>query len=152
MTSEVLGEMSEGDSADKCGEKFPLVSMGGWAEGRACTDPGARTPIGASGILLYLLPLLHRPLQLTLQWDIIDLDQIPDICKTTFFRYSSVLDSSIIICLFFSRSSFSRSSITTRNFLEYTNIILLLTTYEEMGYERMNVLRKFYLDWLWKWS
>ena len=49
MTSEGLGEMFEGDSADKCAGKFPLVSMGGRAEGLACADPGARTPIGASG-------------------------------------------------------------------------------------------------------
>ena len=50
MTSEGLGEMFEGDSADTCGEKFPLVLMGGRAEGLACADPGARTPISASGI------------------------------------------------------------------------------------------------------
>jgi hypothetical protein len=43
--------MFEGDSADTCAETFPLVSMGGQAEGLACADPGARTPIGASGIL-----------------------------------------------------------------------------------------------------
>ena len=49
MTSEGLGEMFEGDSADKCAGKFPLVSMGGQAEGLACADLGARTPIGASG-------------------------------------------------------------------------------------------------------
>ena len=49
MTSEGLGEMFEGDSADMCGGKFPLVSMGGRAEGLVCADPGARTPIGASG-------------------------------------------------------------------------------------------------------
>jgi hypothetical protein len=30
--------------------KFPPVSMGGRAEGLACADPEARTPIGASGI------------------------------------------------------------------------------------------------------
>ena len=52
MTSEGLGEMFEGDSADMCAGKFPLVSMGGRAEDRAeglaCSDPGARTPIGAS--------------------------------------------------------------------------------------------------------
>ena len=35
-----------------CAEKFPLVSMGGRAEGLASADPGARTPIGASGNLL----------------------------------------------------------------------------------------------------
>ena len=31
--------------------KFPPVPMGGRAEGLACADPGARTPIGASGNL-----------------------------------------------------------------------------------------------------
>ena len=51
MTSEGLGEMFEGDSADTCAGKFPPVSMGGRVEGLACADPGARTPIGASGNL-----------------------------------------------------------------------------------------------------
>ena len=41
--------MFEGDSADMCAEIFWLVLMGGRAEGLACADPGARTPIGASG-------------------------------------------------------------------------------------------------------
>ena len=40
---------NEGDFADTGAGKFPLVSMGGRAEGLACADPGARTPIGASG-------------------------------------------------------------------------------------------------------
>ena len=44
--------MFEGESADTCARKFPLESMGGRAEGLACADPGARTPIGASGIEL----------------------------------------------------------------------------------------------------
>ena len=52
MTSEGLGEMFEFNSADKCAGKFLLVSMGGRAEGLACADPGARTPIGANGIFL----------------------------------------------------------------------------------------------------
>ena len=43
---------AEGHSADTGGGKFPLVSMGGRAEGLACADPGARTPIGASGNLV----------------------------------------------------------------------------------------------------
>ena len=51
MTSEGLGEMFEGDSADTCGEKFPLVSMGGRAKGLACIDLGERTPIGAIAVL-----------------------------------------------------------------------------------------------------
>ena len=49
MTSKGCGEMFEGDSADMCAIKFPLVSMEGRAEGLACADLGARTPIGASG-------------------------------------------------------------------------------------------------------
>ena len=49
MTSEGFGEMFEGDSADMCAGKFTLVSIGDRAEGLACADPGARTPIGASG-------------------------------------------------------------------------------------------------------
>jgi hypothetical protein len=54
MTCEGMGEIFEGDSADTCAEKFPLVSMGGRAEGLACAEPGARTPIGASGNLTEL--------------------------------------------------------------------------------------------------
>jgi hypothetical protein len=53
MTSEGLGEMFEGESADTCAGKFRLVSMGGRAEGVACTDPGARTPIGVSANIFY---------------------------------------------------------------------------------------------------
>jgi hypothetical protein len=58
----------EGHSADTGAGKFPLVSMGGRAEGLACADPGARTPIGSSGNYLYyqhsvcLLPPFHLPL------------------------------------------------------------------------------------------
>ena len=35
MTFMWLGEMFEGDFADMCAEKFPLVSMWCWAEGLA---------------------------------------------------------------------------------------------------------------------
>ena len=55
MTSEGLGVMFEGNSADTCGGKFPLVSMGVGAECPACANTGARTPIGASGIHINLL-------------------------------------------------------------------------------------------------
>ena len=37
--------MLEGDSANTCAEKFPLMLIGGRAEGLACAEPGARTPI-----------------------------------------------------------------------------------------------------------
>ena len=48
---EGLGEMFEGDSADMCGGKFLLMSMGGLA----CADPGAMTPIGVNGNLIMCL-------------------------------------------------------------------------------------------------
>ena len=50
MTYKGLGEMTEGYSAETCSGKIPLAPMGGRAEGPEGTDPGARTPIGASGI------------------------------------------------------------------------------------------------------
>ena len=50
MTSERLGEMFKGDSADTCAGKFPLVSMGGRTNPSSVRRRGARTPIGASGI------------------------------------------------------------------------------------------------------
>jgi hypothetical protein len=66
MTSEGFGEMFEGDSADTGAGKFPLVSMWGRAEGLACADPGARTPIGASGNST-LLKIPHtKPYQIVL--------------------------------------------------------------------------------------
>ena len=42
MTSEGLGEMFEGDSADMCGGKFPLMLIEGRAEGLECEDPHRR--------------------------------------------------------------------------------------------------------------
>ena len=55
MTSEGLGDVFEGDSADTCGGKCWLMLMGGRAEGLACAVPGARTPIGASGNFYFFL-------------------------------------------------------------------------------------------------
>ena len=49
MTSEGLGEMFEGDSADMYAGKCPLMPKGGRAEGLAYADPGARTAIGMRG-------------------------------------------------------------------------------------------------------
>ena len=60
MTSEGLGDMFEGDSADMFAGKFPLVLMGGRAVGLACADPGARTPIGASRNFLYVVAWLPQ--------------------------------------------------------------------------------------------
>jgi hypothetical protein len=49
-----MGKFQNSDSADMCAGKFPLLSMGGLAEGLACADLGAKTPIGASGNLVIL--------------------------------------------------------------------------------------------------
>ena len=57
MTSDGLGEMFEGDSGDTLTRKFPLVSTGGRAEGLACADPVARTPICASGFFFIIFAL-----------------------------------------------------------------------------------------------
>ena len=47
MTSEGLREMFEGDSADTCDGKFPLMQMGGRANGQACAE-------GERGVLVLL--------------------------------------------------------------------------------------------------
>ena len=49
-TSQGLGEMFEGDSADTCTGNSAHVD-GGPGIGLACADPGARTPIGVKGIV-----------------------------------------------------------------------------------------------------
>ena len=54
MTSEGLEEIFEGDSADMCAGKLPLMSMGGQVEGLACSEPGARTPIDVSEYFSFL--------------------------------------------------------------------------------------------------
>jgi hypothetical protein len=46
MTSEGLGEEFKGDSAEMCTGNFPLVSMGGQANGQAYAD-GERGPLSA---------------------------------------------------------------------------------------------------------
>ena len=46
MTLEGLGEVFKGVSSDTCAVKFPLVSMGGRANGQACAD-GERGPPSA---------------------------------------------------------------------------------------------------------
>jgi hypothetical protein len=51
MTSEGLGEVFEGDSPDMCAGKFPLVLMGGRANGQACAD-GERGPPSARAEIL----------------------------------------------------------------------------------------------------
>ena len=59
MTSEGFGEMFEGDSADICAGKFPLVSMGGRAEGLACASGNCILLTKHNGLLLLdSLPLL----------------------------------------------------------------------------------------------
>ena len=52
MTLEGLEDMFRVYSAETYAGKILLVPMGVRAEGLACADTGARTPIGASGIHL----------------------------------------------------------------------------------------------------
>ena len=52
--------MFEGDSADMCAGKFPLMMMGGRVEDLACVDPEARTSIGGVEILSFFSPLLLK--------------------------------------------------------------------------------------------
>ena len=64
MTSEGLGEMFEGNSADTHAGKFLLVSMGGRAEGLGCADPGARlNNLKQCNLKLYLGFLLGKELE-----------------------------------------------------------------------------------------
>jgi hypothetical protein len=49
----------EGDSADTCAGKFPLVSMGGLANGQACAD-GERGPPSARAEFLCLSEQMNR--------------------------------------------------------------------------------------------
>ena len=42
MSSKQLGEMFEGDFADTCARKFPLMLMWGQVEGPTCKDPHQR--------------------------------------------------------------------------------------------------------------
>ena len=41
--------MFEGDFANMCAKRFPLMLMGDQEEGLAFSDPGVRTPISVSG-------------------------------------------------------------------------------------------------------
>ena len=50
MTSERLGEMFKGDSADMYVEKFPIVSMGGRADALSVRRRGTRN----SRVLFYM--------------------------------------------------------------------------------------------------
>ena len=59
MTSEGLGEMFEGDSADTCAGKFPLVSMGGRADRQACAD-GERGPPSARAEIVMFMSLCQN--------------------------------------------------------------------------------------------
>ena len=53
--SETSSAIFKGDYTDTGAKRFPLMLMGGWAEGLACADPLARTPLGDSGIHWYFL-------------------------------------------------------------------------------------------------
>jgi hypothetical protein len=51
MTSKGLGDVFKGDYADTCTGKFPLMSMGGRANGQACVDGERGSPLAQAEIL-----------------------------------------------------------------------------------------------------
>ena len=61
MTSEWLGEMFEGDSADMCAGKFPLVSMGGPSGGSRVRRPWERGPPSALAEISFFIPNHVQP-------------------------------------------------------------------------------------------
>ena len=83
MTSEGLGEMFEGDSADTCGGKFPLMSIWGRADVLLCADPEARTQIGASGNLPMVTKMPHKHVSpLTPKFTLFDAKVALEVYKT----------------------------------------------------------------------
>ena len=59
MTSEVLGEMFGGDSADTCAEKVPLVSLEGEATCQVCADRERGPPLApAEFVILSILDVV----------------------------------------------------------------------------------------------
>ena len=60
MTLEGLGEVFKGDSADMCTGKFPLVSMGGRANGQACADSERGPPSARAEIVKQLSLMLGK--------------------------------------------------------------------------------------------
>ena len=85
MTSEGLGEMFESDNADTCTGNFSLVSMRGQAEGLACADPDARTPIGASKKIGIILSFFFTPLLKShnLSWGYLSISMLTDLALAT---------------------------------------------------------------------
>ena len=51
ITSEGLGEMFEGDFADRCVKKFPIILMGDEQHRQACTDREQRPPLARTEFL-----------------------------------------------------------------------------------------------------
>ena len=60
MSSQRLGEVFEGDSADMCAGKFLLMLMGGRAEGLPCPDPGAIFNNPSAHFVNQMYPLVVR--------------------------------------------------------------------------------------------
>ena len=54
-----MGKFQKSDSADTCAGKFPLTSMGGWAEGLACADPGSEDPHRRERNFVHIAFTLH---------------------------------------------------------------------------------------------
>ena len=59
MTSEGLGEVFKGDSADMGAGKFPLVSMGERADRQACADGERGPPSARAEIFVIVIALIN---------------------------------------------------------------------------------------------
>ena len=60
MTSEGLGEVLEGDSANMCSGIFPLVLMGGRVNVQACADSEREPPSARAEILRIFFLTEHK--------------------------------------------------------------------------------------------
>ena len=87
MTSEGMGEVFEVDSADTCTGKYPLMSMGGRANGQACADGEQGPPSARAEFFFFLINHLIKSLKKTkrsLKTLITDDKKIENMCVNMF--------------------------------------------------------------------
>jgi hypothetical protein len=102
MTSEGLGEVFKGDSAVMFCRKFPLVSMGGRANGQACTD-GERGPSSAQ-------PTIIEEVRRTSWWSVHYCEDANEVVEIFTNKLSEILDRHAPLKTIQTRSNFALSS------------------------------------------
>jgi hypothetical protein len=78
MTSERLGEVFEGDSADTFAEKFPLVSLRGRANRQACADGERGPPSARAEICNCFLSFMKIYIFIIIVKKVMDVDALSD--------------------------------------------------------------------------